>query len=155
MTLELITEADATIDALPNEDDLLRWARAALEKSGQWEVGLRIVGLEESRALNRDYRGKDRATNVLSFPFELPPGVTSAMLGEETVPLGDLVICAPLVEEEAATQGKPLLAHWAHLVVHGILHLQGYDHVLDQDAEVMENQERRILATLGFQDPYA
>src|SRR5690606_20131870 len=93
------------------------------------ELTIRIVDEEESRILNRDYRGKDKPTNVLSFPFEAPPGLDAWPL------LGDLVICAPVVAREAVEQGKPLMAHWAHMVVHGVLHLLGYDHEEDEDAE--------------------
>ena len=102
----------------------------------------------ESRQLNRDYRGKDSPTNVLSFPFEAPPQVASPLLG-------DLVICAPVVADEARDQGKPLLAHWAHMVVHGVLHLQGYDHQTDAEAERMEEIECRILQNLHFPNPYS
>jgi len=132
----------------PPETALRRWAEAAL--SG-WEgprgLVIRIVDEAESRALNRDYRGRDRPTNVLSFPFEPPPGVPSDHLG-------DLVICAPVVAREAAGQGKPPEAHWAHMVVHGVLHLQGLDHQNAAQAEAMEAREREILAGLGYPDPY-
>src|SRR5690606_1754937 len=111
------------------------------------EVTIRIVGTEESQALNHQYRGKDKPTNVLSFPFEAPAGIT--------VPLaGDLVICAPVVEQEAREQNKDAVAHWAHMVVHGMLHLQCYDHIEDNEAEVMEALEIRLLAQLGFANPY-
>jgi probable rRNA maturation factor len=153
--LQLLTDIEGTFSDLPLESDLLLWATSAIEKPGKWEISLRIVDRKESQALNRDYRGKDQPTNVISFPFELPPGLSADMLGDEAVPLGDLVICAPLVREEALMQGKPETSHWAHLLIHGILHLQGYDHVLDKDAEVMENLETRLLATLGIADPYA
>ena len=102
----------------------------------------------EGRALNRDYRHKDYATNVLSFPVELPEGVAVDWLG-------DLVLCAPVVAQEAISQGKTLRAHYAHLVVHGVLHLLGFDHQNERDAERMEAEERRILALLGIADPYA
>lgn len=111
------------------------------------EVSLRFVDDETIRELNRDYRGKDKPTNVLSFPFEAPPGVPTTLLG-------DLVICAPVVAAEAAEQGKPLTAHWAHMVVHGVLHLLGYDHIDDADAEIMEGLEVEILAGLGVPNPY-
>ena len=127
---------------LPVRADFRRWARAALAGSGQ--VTIRLVNADEGRALNRDYRGKDYATNVLSFPYESRPAV-----------VGDLVICPAVVAREATEQGKPLLAHYAHLTVHGMLHLQGRDHDNDADAETMEAEETRILATLGYADPYA
>jgi len=122
--------------------DFVLWARAALEGGGQ--VTIRLVEADEGQELNRDYRGKDYATNVLSFPYETEPRL-----------MGDLVICHAVVAREAAEQGKPLAAHYAHLVVHGMLHLQGYDHETgEEDAAEMENEERRIMATLGYPDPY-
>lgn len=123
------------------------WAEKAWQGENPTEVTLRIVGNDESRELNHQYRGKDKPTNVLSFPFEAPAGIT--------VPLaGDLVICAPVVEQEAREQNKDAVAHWAHMVVHGMLHLQGYDHIEDNEAEVMEALEIRLLAQLGFANPY-
>ena len=112
------------------------------------ELSIRIVDIAEGRALNRDYRGKDYATNVLSFPAELPPGVSLPLIG-------DLAICAPVVAREAAEQGKDPRDHWAHMTVHGVLHLLGYDHIQDSEAEAMEALETRILAGLGIADPYA
>ncbi len=112
------------------------------------ELAIRIVDADEGRALNRDYRGKDYATNVLSFPAELPPGVQLPLLG-------DLAICAPVVQREALEQGKREKDHWAHLTVHGVLHLLGYDHLADDEAETMEALERRILAGLSIANPYA
>ncbi|AXS82610.1 MULTISPECIES: rRNA maturation RNase YbeY [Marinobacter] len=132
---------------VPPERAFQAWAQLAWQGEDPSEVTVRIVGTEESQALNRQYRGKDKPTNVLSFPFEAPAGIT--------VPLaGDLVICAPVVEDEAREQQKSLDAHWAHMVVHGMLHLQGYDHIEDEDAEVMEALEVRLLAQLGFGNPY-
>ena len=125
-----------------------RWAQAAL--AGQRraaELAVRFVASEEGRALHRTYRGRDYATNVLSFPVELPAGVRSPLLG-------DLVVCAPVVALEALAQDKPLAHHYAHLVVHGCLHLLGMDHRDDALAAVMEARERRILARLGVPDPY-
>ncbi|MCW8881311.1 MAG: rRNA maturation RNase YbeY [Sedimenticola sp.] len=125
-----------------------KWAEAVLDnRLDQVELVIRIVDLEESQQLNREYRGMDKPTNVLSFPFEAPEVV-------ESDHIGDLVICAPVVAAEAAEQGKPLEAHWAHLVVHGVLHLLGFDHINDQQAEEMENLEVEILANLGFSNPY-
>ena len=106
-----------------------------------------MVDAAESRDLNRRFRGKDKATNVLSFPFEAPPGITSRHLG-------DVVICAPVVKREAMKQRKRASDHWAHLVVHGILHLCGFDHHSEQDAEEMEALEKRILQHMGIADPY-
>jgi probable rRNA maturation factor len=133
--------------ALPGQTQLEQWASLAWQGENPSEVTIRIVGEDESQSLNHQYRGKDKPTNVLSFPFEAPPGIT--------VPLaGDLVICAPVVEREAQEQHKAPEAHWAHMVVHGMLHLQGFDHIDDQDAEAMENLEIRLLAQLGFANPY-
>lgn len=132
---------------LPLRPQIRAWVRAALDVDGAQggQITVRIVDAEEGQALNRDYRGKDYATNVLSFPYDTEPVVC-----------GDLVICAPVVEREAQEQGKPLVAHFAHLVVHGLLHLQGYDHETgEQDAIEMEQRERIVLQSLGFDDPYA
>ena len=133
---------------VPGEMDLSRWAAAALagRRAGA-ELSIRIVDEEEGATLNATYRRKQGATNVLSFPAELPAGVPLPVLG-------DLVICAPVVAREAAEQGKPLEAHWAHLVVHGCLHLLGFDHVTDTQAAEMESLERSILADMGYPDPY-
>ncbi len=122
--------------------DFVRWARAALVGGG--EITIRLVDEDEGQALNREYRGKDYATNVLSFPYDSEPRV-----------VGDLVICPSVVAREAAAQNKALAAHYAHLTVHGMLHLQGWDHENDADAQAMEDEERTILAALGFSDPYA
>lgn len=135
---------------LPAAASFRRWVDAALRGARRRrpaELAIRLVGADEGRALNRDYRGRDYATNVLSFPAELPPGVALPLLG-------DLAICAPVVLREAAEQGKPVRDHFAHLTVHGVLHLLGHDHVEDRDAEAMEALEVRILAGLGIADPY-
>lgn len=133
---------------LPNEAQLRSWARAALtDLGGTHELTLRLVDEAESGTLNASYRRKSGPTNVLSFPFQAPPGTVSRLLG-------DLVICAPVVEREAQLQGKLLLAHWAHLVIHGILHLRGYDHETEPEAQAMEALETTILARLGYADPY-
>ncbi|MBZ2168500.1 rRNA maturation RNase YbeY [Marinobacter sp. F4216] len=132
---------------IPEPAHLESWANLAWQGDEPSEVTIRIVGEPESQALNLEYRGKDNPTNVLSFPFEAPAGIT--------IPLaGDLIICAPVVEKEAREQHKELMAHWAHMVVHGMLHLQGYDHVIDEDAEVMEALEVQLLGQLGFGNPY-
>ena len=120
---------------------------ALIDAVEQVELVIRIVDEPESQQLNKTYRGKDRPTNVLSFPFDAPPEVGSPLLG-------DLVICAPVVIKESQQQGKTELAHWAHMVVHGVLHLQGYDHQTDTEAEQMEGLERSILQRLHFPDPY-
>ena len=134
---------------LPAAQTLRRMAEAALQARGrEAALSIRVVDESEGRTLNRDYRHKDYATNVLSFPVELPEGVAVDWLG-------DLVLCAPVVAQEAISQGKTLRAHYAHLVVHGVLHLLGFDHQNERDAERMEAEERRILALLGIADPYA
>ena len=134
---------DPRLKEILTRQKLRRWIGAALQMPA--EITLRFVDAEEGLALNRDYRGKDYATNVLSFPYESEPIVC-----------GDLVICAPVVEREAAEQGKELEAHYAHLIVHGILHLQAYDHEAgEQEAQLMESHERALLTKLGFADPYA
>ena len=133
---------------LPTEADFQRWLDAAvLPFQEEAEVTIRIVDEAESNQLNLTYRGKDKPTNVLSFPFECPPGVELPLLG-------DLIICRQVVEREAEEQGKPLLAHWAHMVVHGSLHLLGYDHIEDEEAEEMEALEIEFMAALGFDNPY-
>ena len=133
---------------LPAANSFRKWVAAALEgRIREADLAIRIVGTKEGRSLNRHYRGKDYATNVLSFPAELPEGVKLPLLG-------DLVLCAPVVAREAREQGKPLAAHYAHLTVHGVLHLLGWDHEDARDAECMEALEREILAGLGIDDPY-
>ena len=129
-----------------------KWVAAALEgRISEADLAIRIVDEKEGRALNHHYRGKDYATNVLSFPAELPEGLPK---GVKLPLLGDLVLCAPVVAREAKEQGKPLNAHYAHLTVHGCLHLLGWDHEDAQEAEAMEQLEREILAGLGLPDPY-
>ena len=133
---------------LPTAEQIEQWATAAVQpQSEEEEMTVRIVDEAESHALNLNYRGKDRPTNVLSFPFECPDEVELPLLG-------DLVICRQVVEREAQEQDKPLMAHWAHMVVHGSLHLLGYDHIEDDEAEEMESLETQIMTGLGFADPY-
>lgn len=133
---------------LPAAASFRRWVLAALAgRVMRADLAIRLVDEREGRALNRHYRGQDRATNVLSFPAELPEGV-------ELPVLGDIVLCAPVVEREASAQGKPLREHYAHLTVHGVLHLLGFDHDDPREAGLMENLEREILAGLGLDDPY-
>lgn len=141
--------------AIPDEDDLRRWCELALrQRQGDSELTIRLVDEDEGRELNRTWRQKDYATNVLSFPADLPDGPGGVPMLDIPL-LGDLVICVPVVEREAIEQGKPLPAHWAHLVIHGCLHLLGYDHIDDDEAQEMEDLERQLLAELGHADPYA
>jgi probable rRNA maturation factor len=140
------TEAEA---ALPTQAELEAWVGAVLDREGdgRHELTIRFVERDESRQLNRDYRGKDKPTNVLSFPFETPPGIELPLLG-------DLVICHDIVVREAQEQYKSIQAHYAHLVIHGCLHLLGHDHIDDQEAEQMEALERTLLTQFGITDPY-
>lgn len=131
----------------PDDESLRRWAGLALRGKPGHELTIRLVDADESRELNHEYRGKDYATNVLSFPSDLPPELNIPLLG-------DLVICVPVVLREAAEQHKTAEAHWAHMVIHGCLHLLGYDHMEDAEAEEMENLECQLLAELGISDPY-
>ncbi len=131
----------ATKRETPSRSQFLRWVKAALNVDT--EVTIRIVSANEGRALNAAYRGKDYATNVLTFP-----------LAEEPYLIGDIILCAPVVEKEAREQGKDLMAHYAHMTVHGILHLHGYDHETEAQAELMEVLEVQILAKLGYANPY-
>lgn len=133
---------------LPEETQFQTWLNAAiLPFQEEAEVTVRLVDEAESNALNLTYRGKDKPTNVLSFPFEAPPGIELPLLG-------DLIICRQVVEREAQEQEKPLAAHWAHMVIHGSLHLLGYDHIEDEEAEEMEALETEIMLALGYADPY-
>src|SRR5690348_16026344 len=151
-TLGLAVHVDYAIPhrGLPAAVSFKRWTEAALFAARHRkpaELSIRIVDARKGRALNRRYRDRDNATNVLSFPVELPPGVASPLLG-------DLAICAPVVAREAREQGKALRDHYAHLTVHGVLHLLGFDHQEDADAARMEKLETGILAKLGVPDPY-
>ena len=145
LDLQLAVENE---QGLPTEQDIQLWLDKTIpqfQKSA--ELTIRIVDTEESHQLNHEYRGKDKPTNVLSFPFDAPPGIELDLLG-------DLIICRQVVEKEAEEQNKPLLAHWAHMVVHGSLHLLGYDHIEDDEAEEMESLETEIMQAMGFEDPY-
>ncbi|CAD0326329.1 Endoribonuclease YbeY [Xanthomonas campestris pv. nigromaculans] len=138
---------------LPSAVSFRKWVAAALKgRIREADLAVRIVDEKEGCSLNHHYRGKDYATNVLSFPAELPEGLPK---GVKMPLLGDLVICAPVVAREAAEQGKSLASHYAHLTVHGTLHLLGWDHEDDKEADAMEQLEREILADLGIDDPYA
>lgn len=142
--IQIATEAGD----LPSEDDIQRWVGCAVHgHQDEAEVTVRIVDEAEIRQLNAQYRGKDYATNVLSFPADLPPDIELPLLG-------DIVICAQVVAREALEQGKTPRAHWAHMLIHGTLHLLGYDHIEDQEAEEMEALETELLHQLGFPPPY-
>lgn len=152
--LELDVQIACDASGLPTEADFTGWVQAALDGAGfkapqgmPTEMTIRVVDTEESRELNRTYRDKDKPTNVLSFPFEVPDDVELALLG-------DLVICAPVVAQESQEQDKTSRAHWAHMVVHGTLHLLGFDHIEADEAAEMETLEVQILGKLGFADPY-
>lgn len=133
---------------LPDEAQFQAWLDAVIPQfQEESEVTIRLVDEAESHDLNLTYRGKDKSTNVLSFPFEAPPGIELPLLG-------DLIICRQVVEREALEQVKPLDAHWAHMVIHGSLHLLGYDHIEDEEADEMEGLETEIMLALGFSDPY-
>lgn len=145
LDLQIAVESE---QGLPSADEFQCWLdKAIIPFQQNAELTIRIVDEEESQQLNRDYRGKDKPTNVLSFPFEAPPGVEMDLLG-------DMIICRQVVEKEAIEQSKPLIAHWAHMVVHGSLHLLGYDHIEDDEAEEMEALETEIMLDMGFDDPY-
>ncbi len=144
LELQMITE----YRDVPSEHEFRCWAEAALAGCYEpAELVIRVVDEDEITTLNRDYRGRDRPTNVLSFPFEAPPPVHSELIG-------DLVVCAGVVAREAVEQGKSAESHWAHMVVHGVLHLLGFDHMDDIGAAEMEGLEKTILAGLGYPDPY-
>ena len=147
MSIELDIQRASSASDQPDDDSFIRWVGLALGTGTDRELTIRLVDADEGRQLNHTYRGRDYATNVLSFPADLPAELDLPLLG-------DLVICVPVVAKEAAEQNKPLLAHWAHMVIHGCLHLLGYDHIDDDDAEEMESLERELLAELGIADPY-
>lgn len=150
MRFKVVVANASSEPMVPKEAAIAKWAQAAMEGCEQEaaEVDVRIVDEREIAELNRRFRDKDGATNVLSFPFEDPPGVHTGLLG-------DVVICAPVVCREARRQGRQVMAHWAHMLVHGIMHLRGYDHETPQQAQAMEGMETRILTRLGFPNPYA
>ena len=137
-----------TVDGMPEESEIRQWVLQTLpEQNKASELTIRVVDEAEITALNRQYRGKEGATNVLSFPYEAIPGVASDLLG-------DVVICAPVVVSESVVQNKPLDAHWAHMVIHGVLHLLGYGHHQDDEAHKMEVRETELLDSLGYANPY-
>jgi probable rRNA maturation factor len=159
MSLAVDLQIATDLPGLPLLEQFESWVSAALAADGcaetvAVELTIRLVDETESADLNQHYRGRSGPTNVLSFPFELPPGIKAGDLGDLPVLLGDLVICAALVEREAAEQGKTPVAHWAHIVVHGLLHLRGHDHLDPADATRMETLETATLSGLGFPPPY-
>lgn len=149
-TMSVEIQRELTLDGIPEDAELVRFAEAAADHASAG-ICLRIVDEAEGRALNLQWRGKDYATNVLSFPGAQLPGLPA-----DAVPslFGDVVLCAPVIAREAFAQGKPLADHWAHLVVHGVLHLRGFDHIEADKAAAMEALECRLLADLGIADPY-
>jgi probable rRNA maturation factor len=146
--IKLTLQNPAHYQKIPSRYYFQRWIKLVLgNKIKNTEITIRIVNEKESAALNKTYRHKSGPTNILSFPFDPPPGITVSILG-------DLVICAPVVAKEAKQQHKSLIAHWAHLTIHGVLHLLGHDHIKDNEAEIMENIEITLLKQLGYPDPY-
>lgn len=148
MTTTIHSQRVSANKDLPTDAQLLEWVTKAVASFRvESEVTIRITDNAESQELNHQYRGKNKPTNVLSFPFEAPPQLSLPLLG-------DLVICAPVVQEEAHAQNKPLEAHWAHMVIHGCLHLLGFDHETEADADEMETLEIAIMQQLGYNNPY-
>jgi len=151
MTVEI--QIVSTSQSLPSREQFNQWVDLAIEPARQGaDVVIRIVDKVESAELNQTYREKEGATNVLSFPFEMPDGIPAEALTGDI--LGDLVICDAIVEQQAKQQEKPRMSHWAHMVIHGCLHLQGYDHVEPEQAVVMENLEIKLLNSIGIDNPY-
>lgn len=165
MSIEVEVQNATDAENIPGMEQIQCWVEAALEgRKETAELVVRIVDVEESAQLNQQYRGKQGATNVLSFLFKVPEMATElssdsglsagSRLSSEMSLLGDVVICAPVVEAQAREQGKELFAHWAHMVVHGCLHLIGLDHQVPKEADKMENMETKILKKLGYPAPY-
>jgi len=148
MSITLDLQVACNSEQLPSLAQFQSWVDCALLPYNKaFELTVRVVDEQESQALNSQYRDKDKPTNVLSFPFEVPDGIELALLG-------DLIICATVVEQEAHEQKKDIYHHWAHIVIHGCLHLLGYDHISDDEAEEMESLEIKLLQTLAIADPY-
>jgi len=147
LIIELSVSDDVNKLNLPSEEDFQHWAESSYAGNNEVVISLQVVSSDEMRVLNKDFRGKDKSTNVLSFPMELPEEVGINILG-------DLALCDEVIESEAKEQGKAAIAHWAHMVVHGMLHLQGYDHIEDEEANIMETKEIEIMQVLGFENPY-
>jgi len=145
---ELVSDAgELSDDDVPEPELLQSWAKAAYLGDEPAVASLLVTTAEEVQSLNKQYRDKDKPTNVLSFPMQSPEEVDVSLLG-------DIVLCAPVIKQEAEQQSKVEASHWAHMVVHGMLHLQGYDHIDNTDAEQMEQLEIEIMARLGFGNPY-
>ena len=149
MSIELEVIRATNAAEIPSDEHFQQWVELATRSQPMdAELCIRVVDESESQTLNRTYRGKDTPTNVLSFPCDVPPGFPTNILG-------DLAICADVVTRESIEQNKTLEHHWAHMVIHGVLHLLGFDHINDEDAEVMESLERELLAQLHIPDPYS
>lgn len=152
MPVDLEVQRVSASAHIPDDEKFQLWAKAALAGNGdEYSLAIRIVEEDEAQRFNREYRNKDYATNVLSFPAELPEGLPENIKQSQ---LGDLLLCAPVVAREAVEQQRTEVDHWAHLVVHGVLHLLGYDHEEPDEAKAMESREIEILANLGISDPY-
>lgn len=149
--LDLLIQNQQQSVEVPDEQLLQQWAASALLTEKDTQVSLMIVDEVQSQKLNKEYRGKDKPTNILSFPMDMPAELSAEV---EMNMLGDLVVCAAVVQREAQQQEKSLSAHWAHMLVHGMLHLQGYDHIDSSDADEMESIEIKMLNQLGFENPY-
>ena len=147
--MEIHVDIQREVEALPQDEELIKWVSEVLttEQHGDAELTIRFVSEAESAELNEQYRHKTGSTNILSFPFEAPDEVEINLLG-------DLIICTDVVKKQATEQHKQELAHWAHMVVHGTLHLLDYDHLTDEEANIMESKETQILSQLGYSDPY-
>lgn len=151
MPLEVVVEDVSGLPGVPAAERFQAWLDAAFDSDEPASLALRIVSIDEMQSLNHRFRGKDEPTNVLSFTADIPDVVAPDL---ESRPLGDIAICAALVEREAKAQDKSIEAHWAHLAIHGLLHLLGYDHEQEAEAEAMEAMEVRVLASLGISNPY-
>ena len=147
LTIELSVSDDVDDANLPSEENFQRWAQCCYTDDAEVVASFQVVSSDEMKTLNKDYRGKDKPTNVLSFPMTLPEEVGISILG-------DLALCNEVIEAEARQQDKTSEAHWAHMIVHGMLHLLGYDHIEDNEAETMETKEIEIMEKLGFDNPY-
>lgn len=150
MAVSILVQNVSASNQVPADEEFREWVGIVFASRSKGEVGVRVVDEDEARTLNRRYRSKDYATNVLAFPGDDDFGVAGA-----EAPIGDIVICAAVVEREASEQQRDLRGHWAHLTVHGALHLDGFDHETDEEASTMASKETRILQFLGFSDPWA